>query len=129
MSGETSQYPPTVYSFFTREFSAMADSVIELLKACNAWIDPNLLALSKERQQPAEGKSGSSSGRKKKRKSEEVTNSNKARRERKTDSKVLQGGEDDASEDEEKQFAFLGKSVLKRADVSEAEDSTDESSS
>ena len=112
----------------------MADSVIELLKACNAWIDPNLLALSKERQQPAEGKSGSSSGRKKKRKSGEVTNSNKARNERKADGKVLQGGtedndDDDDDDDDEKQFAFLGKSVLKRADVSEAEDSADESSS
>jgi ATP-dependent RNA helicase DDX5/DBP2 len=48
LSGEISQYPPTVYSFFTREFSAMAGSVVDLLKACHAWIDPNLFALTDE---------------------------------------------------------------------------------
>ena len=49
LSGEVSLYPPTVFSFFPREFRAMADSTMELLKACNQWVDPNLLELTKER--------------------------------------------------------------------------------
>jgi len=35
----------TVYSFFNREHAPMANDVIDLLRSCNAWIDPNLIAL------------------------------------------------------------------------------------
>lgn len=36
---------PTVYSFFNRELAPMAKDVFDLLKSCNAWIDPNLVSL------------------------------------------------------------------------------------
>jgi len=35
----------TVYSFFHRELAPMAADTIELLRSCNAWVDPNLLSL------------------------------------------------------------------------------------
>ena len=124
LSGEVSQYPPTVYSFFPREFLAMADSVIELLKACNAWVDPNLLALSNENKPT--GKKSSSEVQRKKRKREhnKNTNSNGGKERR----KATKGSEDtvELDDDDIDQFSFLGKSVLKRAShVSDAEDDPD----
>eukprot|EP00571_Detonula_confervacea_P005098 CAMPEP_0172325280 /NCGR_PEP_ID=MMETSP1058-20130122/53575_1 /TAXON_ID=83371 /ORGANISM="Detonula confervacea, Strain CCMP 353" /LENGTH=658 /DNA_ID=CAMNT_0013041779 /DNA_START=138 /DNA_END=2110 /DNA_ORIENTATION=+ len=106
LSGEISQYPPTVYSFYPREYVAMSDSVVELLKACNAWVDPNLLALTKS------AKSSSKSGRKRKRKN------NSTDAEEKPD-------KDEGAESDNDPFSFLGRgSVLKRAsNVSDAEDS------
>jgi ATP-dependent RNA helicase DDX5/DBP2 len=35
----------TVYSFFTRDLAPMAKDVVELLRASNSWLDPNLLEL------------------------------------------------------------------------------------
>ena len=35
----------TVYSFFNRELALMASDVVDLLRSCNAWVDPNLVAL------------------------------------------------------------------------------------
>lgn len=35
----------TVYSFFHRELGAMAKDVVELLRSCNSFMDPNLLSL------------------------------------------------------------------------------------
>lgn len=35
----------TVYSFFHRELAPMAKDMVELLHSCNAWVDPNLVAL------------------------------------------------------------------------------------
>jgi hypothetical protein len=35
----------TVYSFFHRELAAMAKDMVDLLRSCNAWVDPNLIAL------------------------------------------------------------------------------------
>ncbi|KAL7455447.1 hypothetical protein ACHAWC_006996 [Mediolabrus comicus] len=116
LSGEdVSSNPPIVYSFFTREFAAMADSLIELLRSCNATIDPNLLALSlsSNKNQDA-AKSTKKRKRKPATKSEEPGNKD----------------DDDAAEDEEDkdEFPFLGKSVLKRAShVSDAESSDSES--
>jgi len=114
LSGEVSQYPPTVYSFFTREFKAMADSVIELLQACNAWIDPNLLELSKE-YKPA-SKNG-----KRKRKSKD-----KGTRDTKVSAADDRKEENNVSEDDNDQFAFLGRCLLKRADVSDASEDSDD---
>jgi len=114
LSGEASQYPPTVYSFFTKEFAAMADSVVELLKACTAWVDPNLLALTSGNKQPS------------------AERSNKSRRKRKRKNKSIDVGDaadkdEDAGSDND-QFSFLGKSTLKRAShVSDAEDSDGDS--
>lgn len=34
-----------VYSFFNRELAPMANDMVELLRSCNAWVDPNLVAL------------------------------------------------------------------------------------
>jgi superfamily II DNA/RNA helicase len=117
LHGEVSQYPPTVYSFFTREFSAMAGSVVDLLKTSHAWVDPNLIALTEE--------IGSSSNR-----------SNKdGRKKRKRESKLTDTagrmGETEGGVDSDNdQFSFLGKSILKRAGhVSDAEDSDDDGSS
>lgn len=35
----------TVYSFFNRELAPMANDMVDLLRSCNAWVDPNLIAL------------------------------------------------------------------------------------
>lgn len=106
--------PPTVFSFFTREFSAMASSVIELLKACNAWVDPNLLALAEE---------GKPTGKK-------STHNDSKKRKRKPNTADDVGGKDNDDGSDNDQFAFLGRSVLKRAShVSDAEDSEDDISS
>ena len=110
LSGEdVSSNPPTVYSFFTREFAAMADSVIELLRSCKANVDPNLLALSSNNR-PDTAKSTKRS----KRKAQAITETEKA---------SIQ--EDDESSDKD-DFPFLGKSTLKRAShVSDAEDDSE----
>ena len=103
----------------------MADSVIELLKACNAWVDPNLLALSKENN-PTSGKKSSSEVQQKKRKREHNnanSNGGKERRKAGKDSEDTVESDDDDID----QFSFLGKSVLKRAShVSDAEDDSDD---
>ncbi len=44
----TRQPAACVYSFFTRELAPMAKDVLQLLKASNAWIDPNLVCLANE---------------------------------------------------------------------------------
>jgi hypothetical protein len=109
---EGASSPPTVYSFFTREFAPMADSVIEILKICNAQVDPNLLALSSEKS--AETKSNKR--RKKHDKSQDDTSVKR----------VNQGDQVVDEESEDDQFSHLGsnKIVLKRAlHVSDAEDS------
>lgn len=116
LSGEdVSSNPPIVYSFFTREFAAMADSLIELLRSCNATIDPNLLALSSNKNQDA-AKSTKKRKRKPATKSDEPGN--------KDDDDDAED-KDDSDKDE---FPFLGKSVLKRAShVSDPESSDSES--
>jgi len=93
LSGEdVSSNPPIVYSFFTREFSAMADSVIELLRSCKAAVDPNLLALSSNKKPDAA----------------------KSTKRRKRKAKAMSEMNDDEASDKD-DFPFLGKSVLKRA--------------
>jgi len=37
-----------IYSFFTRDFAPMAKDMLQLLRATNAWIDPNLIELANE---------------------------------------------------------------------------------
>jgi len=113
LSGEVSQYPPTVYSFFTREFKSMADSVIELLQACNAWVDPNLLELSKEHK-PKSGKRKRKSKDKDKKDTKESSSNDKKKE------------VNNESDDDNDQFAFLGRCVLKRADVSDASENSDD---
>mmetsp|Transcript_486 Transcript_486/g.948 ORF Transcript_486/g.948 Transcript_486/m.948 type:complete len:697 (+) Transcript_486:178-2268(+) len=128
-NGENSiMYPPTVYSFFNRELKAMADSVVELLKACNAWVDPNLLALTSEKKNNKKKKASSN---------EESSNNNNnkktsgKKRKRKTTAKRENqtGEEKDDESDNDNEFSFLGRSssALKRAShVSDAEDSDDD---
>lgn len=115
LSGERSENPPTVFSFFTREFAPMADSVIELLRLCKANLDPNLLALSSTKSD-----TGSSTKRKRKKKSSagEATS-------------PINAHEDCAEKDDDSDndFACLGvnKIALKRAPhVSDAEDSEED---
>jgi hypothetical protein len=116
LNGEVSQYPPTVYSFFTREFSAMASSVVDLLKTCRAWVDPNLIALAEEVNTSAAHRL-SRDGKKRKRENESTDIGGKA------------GEDGDDSDSDNDRFSFLGKSVLKRAGhVSAAEDSDDDES-
>lgn len=108
-SRNAGESPPTVFSFFTREFFAMASSVVDLLKACNAWIDPNLLALT-----VADEKLTKDTGKQTKRKCSAV------------DTAKADGLQDYNYDSDNDQFAFLGRSVLKRAShVSDAEYSTD----
>ncbi len=116
LSGEdVSSNPPIVYSFFTREFAAMADSVIELLRSCKAAVDPNLLALSSNNK-PDNAKST----KRRKRKAKAVPE---------TEDKAAADDVDDdeASDTSDKDdFRFLGRSALKRAShVSDAEDDSD----
>ena len=93
----------------------MALSVVALLKACNAWVDPNLLALIDEKKSP--DKIISANGDSKKRK-------------RTQNAEDSVGGTGNGDESDNDQFAFLGRSVLKRAShVSDAEDSEDDDSS
>ena len=106
----------TVYSFFNRELKPMAKDVIELLRSCNAHVDPNLLALV-----PA-GKDHSSDGMssraKRRRKNKE--NAVKVEEAKKNDMKCLGSDEDE--------FASLqhNRIVLKRAShVSDAESDSD----
>lgn len=81
----------TVYSFFNREMKPMAEDVLRLLRIGQAWIDPNLLALTGE-EPPVKKR------RRKKSKSKQVTT-------------VIHREIDDVDE-----FAALGKDVtLKRA--------------
>ena len=109
LSGEdVSNNPPIVYSFFTREFAAMADSVIELLRSCRAAIDPNLLALSSNSKPEA-----NKSSRRRKRKANVMPKAEPAK-------------EDDNESSDKDDFQFLGKGVLKRAShVSDADDDSD----
>jgi hypothetical protein len=91
----------------------MASSVVQLLQSCNAWVDPNLVALIKDRKSPVENS----------------TNNDSKNRKRKNAAGDMEGETND-DESENDQFAFLGRSVLKRAShVSDAEDSEDENSS
>eukprot|EP00985_Skeletonema_marinoi_P030869 scaffold34344_cov73-Skeletonema_marinoi.AAC.1 len=110
LSGEdVSSNPPIVYSFFTREFTAMADSVIELLRSCKATVDPNLLALSSSNKPDA-----AKSTKRRKRKANAMSE---------TENKAVEE-EDEASDKDD--FPFLGKSVLKRAShVSDAENDSE----
>ncbi|KAL7476916.1 hypothetical protein ACHAW6_002746 [Cyclotella cf. meneghiniana] len=123
-SEATSETPPTVFSFFTREFSPMADSVIELLRICHAHVDPNLLVLSSSAKKAVAGantaKNGSRDKEQKKRDTSEcmsrVDNDNKS---------------DQRVDSDEEQFSYLDSKriVLKRAsNVSDHEDSDDEDS-
>ena len=104
LGGDASKHGiPTVYSFFTRDFAAMADSLIELLRSCNAFVDPNLLALSKTHKPKAK----------------------KRKRPKADDKKDVKNDADEIGEDD---FAFLGRqNVLKRAShVSDAEPDSDD---
>ena len=53
----------TVYSFFHRELAPMAKDMVDLLRSCNAWVDPNLVALI-----PGGDKQGGGESKRKKRK-------------------------------------------------------------
>jgi hypothetical protein len=117
LNGEVSQNPPTVYSFFTREFSAMASSVLDLLKTCRAWVDPNLIALVEDIKTSAH----------------RLNRDGQKKRKREKESTDISGKtgetEDDVDSDNDR-FSSLGKSVLKRAGhVSAAEDSDDDDES
>lgn len=122
LSGEDStEYPPTVYSFYNRELRAMASSVVELLKACNAWVDPNLLELVKNKKKSSTDNSNNSKGERKRKAS-----STKSETERNKTS----NDDDESQSDNNDQFAFLGGSVLKRAShVSDAEEDSDDDGS
>lgn len=113
LSGEdVSSDPPIVYSFFTREFAAMADSVIELLWSCKATVDPNLLALSSNNKPDA-----AKSTKRRKRKAKVMPE---------REDKAVDDDDDDDEASDKDDFRFLGRSVLKRAEhVSDAEDDSE----
>lgn len=60
----------TVYSFFHRELAQMANDVVDLLRSCKAWVDPNLIALV-----PGGAKQGDGESKRKKRKSNKMKDS------------------------------------------------------
>jgi hypothetical protein len=118
-SEATAATPPTIFSFFTREFAPMADSVIELLRICGAQVDPNLLALTSKKTDTITD-----------------TNSNKQHQEKNDtfqvsvvdDSKANGQMSNADMNNSDDQFSHLdsNKIVLKRAlHVSDAEDSDD----
>ncbi|KAL3799272.1 hypothetical protein HJC23_012997 [Cyclotella cryptica] len=122
-SDATTETPPTVFSFFTREFSPMADSVIELLRICNAHVDPNLLALSSSaRKEDEDAKTTTNGSRGKKQKKKDLSQTPRVDNENEGDHKA---------DSDDEQFSFLDNKriVLKRAShVSDPEDSDDEES-
>ena len=92
----------------------MADSVIELLRICNAQVDPNLLALSS---QNASTNNRTSASKRKRSKME------------KEDQAFTTKNLDVEDHSDEDQFSYLGnkKIVLKRAShISDTEDSDDD---
>jgi ATP-dependent RNA helicase DDX5/DBP2 len=108
LKGATSQYPPTVYSFFTREYSAIAVSVVDLLKSCKAWIDPNLIALIEENKDE----------KKKRKRGDESTENATGAGEKE--------GDDDSDSDNNHFFFLLGIVVLRGLFVVSAADSSDD---
>jgi hypothetical protein len=90
----------------------MADSVIELLRICNAHIDPNLLALSSAKKEESKS-TKQKSGKRRKRKGNQQEDTSRV-------------DNDQSVESDNDQFAHLGcnKIILKRAShVSDPEDS------
>ena len=59
----------TVYSFFNRELAPMAKDMVDLLRSCNAWVDPNLVALI-----PGGAKQGDGEPKRKRRKRNKCSN-------------------------------------------------------
>mmetsp|Transcript_11698 Transcript_11698/g.21097 ORF Transcript_11698/g.21097 Transcript_11698/m.21097 type:complete len:394 (+) Transcript_11698:1-1182(+) len=123
--GDVASYPPTVYSFFPREFpSEYADAVVDLLKASSAWIDPNLLALTKRNKTLDNGTSKTRRKRKRGKKDKSADDAENSKTEE---------GQDENSDDDDaadREFSFLGRSKLRRAShVSDVEDSDDNDSS
>mmetsp|Transcript_25588 Transcript_25588/g.61531 ORF Transcript_25588/g.61531 Transcript_25588/m.61531 type:complete len:133 (+) Transcript_25588:1441-1839(+) len=39
----------TVYSYFNQELAPLAGDLIDLLRSCNSWVDPNLISLIPDR--------------------------------------------------------------------------------
>ena len=52
-----------MYSFFNRELAPLANDMVDLLRSCNAWVDPNLVALV-----PGGAKDGTGESKRKRRK-------------------------------------------------------------
>lgn len=104
-----------VYSFFHRGLAPMANNVVELLRSCNAHIDPNLLSLA-----PKGDKT----------KKEESSRSKRKRQRKQESNREDVGQSEDVSvEIDDNEFAALqpNQIVLKRAShVSDAESSDSE---
>jgi len=120
----------TVYSFFNRELAPMANDVVELLRSCNAWVDPNLIALVPKDSKQSDGESKRKRRKRNKKTSDEGetvdTNTSNAKK-KKPNVDDIQVAEDS----EEDEFAHLAPNriVLKRASHVADSDSGDDSDS
>ena len=109
---------PKVYSFFHRELKAMAKDVVELLRSCNAYVDPNLLSLVPAKDRINDEPSSRSKRRRRNAKKEAVEKP-------KHNNERTESNDFDSDEEE---FASLqmNRIVLKRAShVSDAESDSD----
>eukprot|EP00536_Pseudo-nitzschia_multiseries_P016400 jgi/Psemu1/221226/e_gw1.1102.29.1 len=137
-AGRKNSSSPTVYSFFNRELAPMAKDVVELLRSCNAWVDPNLIALL-----PADAKQDTGDSKRKRRKRGKNSNEDgdpidknaSSAKKKKTDADVSSAkkNKSDADDshvmqDSEDEFAHLAPNriVLKRASHVRVEDSDSE---
>jgi len=122
VSGRTeddkTEKPPnaTVYSFFHRELAPMASDVIDLLRSCNAWVDPNLMALVPGSTNQGEG----ISKRKRRKRDKSNTNGSDAIGDNSPNAKKMKNSDADGGdvmEDSEDEFPDLvpNRIVLKRA--------------
>mmetsp|Transcript_23996 Transcript_23996/g.66495 ORF Transcript_23996/g.66495 Transcript_23996/m.66495 type:complete len:653 (-) Transcript_23996:199-2157(-) len=119
----------TVYSFFNRELAPMAKDVLELLRSCNAWVDPNLIALLPEDAKQDTG----DSKRKRRKRGKNANDEGEALDAKSSAAKKKKPDVDDSNimDDSEDEFAHLAPNriVLKRASHVPDSDSEDESDS
>jgi hypothetical protein len=117
----------TVYSFFHRELAPMAKDVVELLRSCNAWVDPNLLTLAPDGDGAPEG-----AAKRKRRKRGKTpgadTGQGTAPAPKKTKTAEVEEGASDVEDDEFPNLA-PNRIVLKRASHVPFSDSDDDDTS
>ena len=118
------QLNATVYSFFHRELSPMANDMIDLLRSCNAWVDPNLLSLAPGHS--AQGTGQSRSQRRRRNKKEASASNLKSHTKQDKSTRTEDNETGNCSEDDE--FAFLNQNriVLKRASHVSVDSDSDE---
>ena len=124
---EQSMPTATVYSFFHRELAPMAKDVVQLLRSCNSWVDPNLLALAPESTGQGEGETKRKRRKRTKNKCVNAVDDNTPTP-KKSKTESLNEGEVESMDDEFPNLA-ANRIVLRRARHVPPTDSDDDNSS